>query len=97
VKVRWLLMVLLLVPAVAAGYITVVTWQGDDDSKWVFGVFTVFFLSLALIPLVPPSKRPKSRPETLNTRFVPHWFLEGAIVVVVVVVLASLLRAIFAR
>ena len=92
-KTRWLVSVLFLIPAAGAGYITWLSWCSGDDGKWLFGVFTAFFLVLSAAPFLPKSKRPPplDAPST-GTRFVPHWFMLLAFLVSAVVVIAALTR-----
>ncbi|MSU53845.1 MAG: hypothetical protein EXS41_10735, partial [Opitutaceae bacterium] len=46
-KGRWIWLVIFLLPAGGAGYMTWLSWQAGDSGKWLFGVFTLFFLALA--------------------------------------------------
>jgi hypothetical protein len=89
-----ILFVVFLLPALGSIYITWLTWRAGDDSKWLFTVFTVFFLLLASTPLLP---KPKKKPETTSTRFVPHWFMMLAILAIVLMVLAAIVGAFVRR
>lgn len=95
---RLILVVAFAIPALASAYMTWLTWRADDEGKWLFTVFFVFFLLLAASPVL-PKLRSKPKPESASTRFVPHWFmllaalvLLGAIVLALVGGLVALLR-----
>ena len=86
-----ILFVVFLLPALGSAYITWLTWQAGDSSKWLFTIFTCFFVMLAVTPLFPKSKK---QPEaTTSTRFVPHWFMMLAILVIVLSILAAIVGA----
>ena len=97
-KGGWILLLcaFFLLPALAAGYMTWLTWRAGDDSRWLFGVCTLFFLLLAAAPLMPKLK-PKPQPQTASTRFVPHWFMMLAALAFVVSILAAIVGAILRR
>lgn len=86
-KRRWILPGVFLLPAMVAGYLTWLCWQAGDNGKWLFGVFTVFFLMLGATPLLPKPK-PKDPASIPSTRFVPHWFMMLAVLVLLVLLLA---------
>jgi hypothetical protein len=95
---RLILVVAFAIPALASAYMTWLTWRAGDDGKWLFTVFTVFFLLLVASPFLPQFKS-KPKPESASTRFVPHWFmllaalvLLGAIVVAIIGGVMALLR-----
>ena len=90
---RVILVVVFLIPTIAAGYMTWLTWRTGDDGKWLFGIFTLFFLLLAATPILPKFK-PKPEAQFTSTRFVPHWFMMLAALVFVVAVLAAIVGAI---
>lgn len=91
---RWTLSVVFLLPALGSGYLTGLLWRDSDSGKWLFLVFTVFFLLLAATPIL-PKLRSKPPPEpSPNTRFVPHWFMLLAILVIVVSIIAAIVSAI---
>lgn len=93
---RWLAGLLLLVAA-PAGYLTWLLWRTGDSGRWLFGVFTLFFLLLAVAALL-PEVRSKEKPEPVTaTRFVPHWFMLLAIAVFVLAILAALAGALLRR
>ncbi len=85
--------------AIAGGYMTWLMWRAGDDGKWMFGVFTVFFLLLTGAPLVPEFKRkPQPAPEpSPNTRFIPHWFMLLAMLVVLIGIILAIVGAILRR
>lgn len=86
-----------LLPAIAGGYMTWLMWRAGDDGKWMFGVFTVFFLLLTVAPLVPEfRKKPPPEPSP-NTRFVPHWFMLLAFLAVIGVIVLAVVNAILSR
>lgn len=97
---RLKLMVAFLIPAVASAYMTWLTWRADDEGKWLFTVFFGFFLLLVTSPFLPKLRtKPKPEPVSTSTRFVPHWFmllaalvLLGAIILAVVEVIGTILR-----
>ena len=93
---RLILVVVFLIPAVASAYMTWLTWRADDDGKWLFTVFFGFFLLLAASPIL-PKLRTKPKPESANTRFVPHWFMMLAILVIILSILAAIIGAILRR
>ena len=97
-KGGWILLLcaFFLLPALAAGYMTWLTWRAGDDSRWLFGVCTLFFLLLAAAPLM-PKLRSKPPVQTASTRFVPHWFMMLAALVFVVSILAAIVGAILRR
>ena len=63
---------LLLVPSLGSGYMAWLMWQAQSDAKWLFGVLTVFFLSLATAPLWPRRGSSASTPPLAETRFASH-------------------------
>lgn len=98
-KVRWILAAVFLLPAIVSGYMTWLMWRAGDDGKWMFGVFALFFLLLAVAPLVPEFKRqpkPEPKPST-STGFRPHWFMLLAVLAVAVIVVAAIIGAILRR
>ena len=97
-KGGWILLLcaFFLIPAVASAYMTWLTWRAGDDCRWLFGVFTLFFLLLASAPLMPKLK-PKPEPPTASTHFVPHWFMLLAILVIVLSIFAAIVGAILRR
>ncbi len=91
-KGRRILAAVFLLPALGAGYMTLMMWQAGDSGKWLFGVFALFFLALAVAPLLP---KPKPKPEALaGTRFVSHWFMMLAILVLVGCIILGIIGAI---
>ena len=92
-KGRTILAGIFLIPAIAAGYMTWLMWRAGEEGKWLFGVFFLFFLLLAVAPLAPKFRR-KTQPEPpASTRFVPHWFMMLAMLVLVLALLAGVLGA----
>ncbi|MDP2137157.1 MAG: hypothetical protein Q8J74_04835 [Candidatus Didemnitutus sp.] len=96
---RLILVVAFLIPAVASAYMIWLTWRADDDGKWLFTVFFVFFLFLAASPILPKFVfQPKPEPvSTSTTRFVPHWFMLLAVLVVLVVILMAIVGSFLHR
>jgi bacteriorhodopsin len=93
-KGRWIPSGVFLLLAIPGGYMTWLMWQAGDSGKWLFLVFTVFLLLMALAPFLPKGKA-KPKPETFtSTRFVPHWFMMLAILVMAVSILAAIIGAI---
>lgn len=90
---RWLLFAALSIPAIISGYLTWLLWRAGDSGQWFFGVFTVFFLLLLATPIL-PKLRSKPPPEPTSTRFVPHWFMLLAMLVVVVAIILAIIGAI---
>ena len=90
---RRILAAVFLLPALAAGYMTWLSWQAGDDGKWLFGVFAVFFLLLAAAPVLP---QPKAKPQadaSTATRFGPHWFMILAVIFVLGTVIIAIISA----
>ncbi len=91
-KGRQILAAVFLLLTAGAGYMTVLMWRAGDSGKWLFGVFTLFFLALAALPLLP---KPKPKPEALTgTRFVSHWFMMLAILVLLGTIILGIIGAI---
>ncbi len=93
-KGRWIWSVFFLLPTGGAGYMTWMSWQANDDGKWLFGVFALFFLCLALAPFLPKAKPTEPTPPSTSTHFVPHWFMLLAGLALVVTVLVTIISAI---
>ena len=92
-KVRLILATIFLLIAGAAGYMAWLSWQAGDDGKWLFGVFAGFFLLLAAAPVLPRLKA-KPQPEaSTSTRFVPHWFMMLAVLVVLGTIILAIIGA----
>lgn len=89
---RWILSVVFLLPAIASGYLTWQLWRDGDSGKWLFLVFTLFFLLLAATPILPKLKQ-KPPPETTSTRFVPHWFMLLAILAMIATAVLAVVNA----
>jgi uncharacterized membrane protein YedE/YeeE len=90
-KGRRILAAIFLLPALASGYMTWLLWRAGDSGQWLFGVFTLFFLALAALPLLPKSK---PKPEaTTGTRFVPHWFMMLAVLITVALIFTAIVGA----
>ncbi len=94
-KLSWILPAVFLLCALGAGYMTWMMWQAGDSGIWFFGVFTVFFLLLLATPIL-PKLRSKPPPPPTSTRFVPHWFMMLAILVVVVGIILAIIGAVLA-
>ena len=90
---RRILAAVFLIPATAGGYMTWLMWRAGDDGQWMFGVFTLFFMALTVAPLLPELRKKKPEPSP-NTRFVPHWFMLLAMLVVVVGIILAIIGAI---
>jgi hypothetical protein len=88
-KTRAILTTVFLLIGLAAGWMAWLTWQADEDGKWLFGVFAAFFLILAAAPFLPASKKEKEPAKVLNTRFVPAWQMEGMILLALLAIIAS--------
>ena len=93
---RRLIAAIFLIPAIASGYMTWLSWRAGDDGKWLFGVFTLFSLLLGISPLLPELK-PKKPPEAASTRFAPHWVMMLAILLMIGVAVAAIIGAILRR
>ncbi len=95
-KARWIIAVALLIPATGAGYMTWLSWMAGEDNKWFFGVIAGFFLLMAAAPFLPAGKsKPKPEPEpSPNTRFVPHWFMLLAVLVLVLSIILAIVGAV---
>lgn len=93
-KGRRILAAVFLLPAIATGYATWVTWRAGEDGTWLFGVFTLFLLILAAVPLA-PEFQPRPKPEPPHpTGFRPHWFMLLVVLALVGGVLNAIVRAI---
>ena len=88
-KPRILLAAVFLVIGLAAGGMTWLMWRADEDSKWLFGVFAAFFLLLSAVPFLPRPKKKKA--ESIGTRFVPAWQMEGMILLTVVLLVLAVI------
>ncbi|HTQ30075.1 MAG TPA: hypothetical protein VMI53_02595 [Opitutaceae bacterium] len=88
-KGRSILAAIFLLIGLAAGWMTWLMARADEDSKWLFGVFAAFFLLLAAAPFLPRPKKKKA--ESLNTRFVPAWQMEGMIFLAVLFLALALI------
>ena len=88
-KPRILLAAVFLVIGLAAGWMTWLMWRADEDGKWLFGVFAAFFLLLAAAPFLPRPKKKKA--ESLNTRFVPAWQMEGMILLAIMLLVLAMI------
>ncbi len=73
-----------LLVGLAAGWMTWLMERADEDAKWLFGVFAAFFLLLSAAPFLPAPKKKKA--ESIGTRFVPAWQMEGMILLAIVLV-----------
>lgn len=92
-RTRLAISAFLLVPAVAAGYMAWISWRADDDGKWLFGVFSLFFLLAAAAPFLPaPRKKPDAG--SMTTGFAPHWALLFAVLALLAAVLAGIIAAV---
>jgi len=89
-KRRWLLSAFFLLPAIGAGYMTLLSWRTGEDGKWLFGVFTAFFLGLASAPHLPVLKSKPPPDQPTSTRFVPHWFMLLAMIAAALAILATI-------
>ncbi|MFI5336515.1 MAG: hypothetical protein ACHQ5A_07005 [Opitutales bacterium] len=87
---KWLLTVVFAACAGVAGYVAWLLWRDQDNGKWFFSVFALFFLALVTAPYLP---RRKPKPESTSTRFVPHWFMMLAILVVLATLGLSIIGA----
>jgi hypothetical protein len=86
-KGRAFLALIFLFFGLAAGWMSWLMGRAGEDGKWLFGVFAVFFLILAAAPFLPAAK--KKPEETLHTRFVPAWQMEGMILLALLAIVAS--------
>ena len=94
-KTRWWVPAIFLLLALGSGYLTWLSWRAGQDGKWMFGVFTVFFLLLGAVPLAPKFRRqPPAEMPVAGTRFVPHWFMLIALLVFVAALLLAIVGAI---
>lgn len=91
---RKILAAIFLLPAMASGYMTWLMGRAGDDGKWLFGVFAAFFLLLTVAPLMPELKKKPPPEPSPNTRFVPHWFMLLAMLVVVVSIILAIIGAV---
>lgn len=89
-----LILLIFLLPGLASAYMAWITWRAQDDGKWIFTAFALVFLVPFVAGLFP--RKPPPEPEHSGTKFVPHWYLMLATLillgVVVVAVVAGLRR-----
>jgi len=88
-RARLLVSALLLVPGLAAGYMTWISWRAGDEGKWIFAAFTAVFVIPAIAALF-PRPAPKPEPQTTGTRFAPHWALMLATLCLAIVILYAI-------
>ena len=93
---RNLIALVLLLPGLGAAYMAWMLWRVEDGGKWFFLVLAVFFLLLAVSPRLPQLK-PKPNAEPAGTRFVPHWFMLLAVLVLIGVAVLALLGVFLRR
>ena len=74
-KAKWGVSALFAVPALVAGYMVWLLWRANDDGRWFFAVFAVFFLVLSASPFLPARWRLKKEKEVADTRFAGAWVL----------------------
>lgn len=91
-RTRIVISALLLVPAVAAGYMAWISWRADDDGKWIFVAFTAVFVIPALAAPF-PRKQPAPG-KSAETRFAPHWALMFAVLALLAAALAGIIAAV---
>jgi hypothetical protein len=92
-KARRILAAVFLLPAVVSGYLAWSMWRAGDSGPWLFVVFTLFFVSLAIAPILPEFKPPPSKPPT-STRFLPHWFMMLAVLGILLAIILTLVGSI---
>jgi hypothetical protein len=90
-KARWIIAGLLGLAGLAGLYMTVVTWSVPDGGSGVFAAFTAVFFVLAYAFARPEKKKE----EAANTRFVPAWFMDGAILIFGILILIVIASCIF--
>jgi Ca2+/Na+ antiporter len=88
-KARMVFAGVFLLIGLAAGWMAWLTWQADEDSKWLFAVLAAFFLVLAAVLFLPTPKKKNEPRKVLSTRFVPAWQLEGMILLVLLAIVTS--------
>ena len=91
--VRWILTAVFLLPAIGSGYLTWLLWREGDSGKWLFLVFTVFFLLLVATPILPKLKSKPPKEPTFRG-FVPHWFMMLAALVLLGCIVLGLIAAV---
>jgi Na+/proline symporter len=50
-------------------------WRTNDDGRWLFTVFAMFFLVLGAAPFLPKDRMQKDEENTPTTRFAAAWVL----------------------
>ena len=91
-RAKWAVAALFTLPTIGAGYMAWLLWRANEDGRWLFMVFTAFFLILSASPFVPMSWRQTKEKEVVNTRFAGAWVLPfyllvfGGLLILVVVV-----------
>ncbi len=91
-KFRWILGGVLGLAALAGAGMAIQTWSDPDGGRWVFAAFAALLGVMAWAVIAPP----KPRKET-GTRFVPSWYMEGAVLLLAIVILAAIGSCIFGR
>jgi len=76
----------------AAGGMTVMTWSVPSAGGWLFLAFTAMFAGLTFI-VVRPAKKTDPQP----VRFVPSWFFEVAILIVVGLAILAIISLILRK
>jgi uncharacterized membrane protein YfcA len=74
-KSRWFVAALFGLPMIAAGTMAWLLWRVRDDGRWLFTVFTVFFLAIAFAPFLSARRRQTNEKHGANTRFASAWVL----------------------
>ena len=91
-KLRWFLAGALGLAALAGAGMAYATWSEPDGGRWVFAAFAALLGVMAGAVAFPPKPREES-----GTRFVPAWYLEGAVLLLALVLLVAITSCIPGR
>ncbi len=91
-KLRWLLGGVLGLAALGGAGMAFYVWAEPDGGRWIFAAFAALLGIMAWAVIAPA----KPRQET-GVHFVPAWFMEGAIVVLAIVILLAIGSCLFGR
>lgn len=95
-KARWILAGGLLLAAGGAGYMAWLSWRAEDDGRWLFGVFALFFGVLAAAALRQTSPAAPPAVSRTSSGFAPHWQVLlvtlGMVAAFIAAVVTALLR-----
>ena len=87
---KWLLFIIMAGAGGFSLYMAFWAWRAGQSSVWFFLTISVFLLIPVAAHLISPAPgRINSSPQ--QTRFVPHWFMMGAVIILGLCVLVTIL------